>query len=211
MSFCKSALLQAETRWPWRHLFLHLPHPPPHWQRASFWALLERLQAKLDTLQAEPSSAKGNTRSAPRQLGWPGWRKREGGTNKSGIVVCPARTSSPEHLTIMNFSWQRQLEALMTAATGKFVPRIPCCSALLVWIIRAAVICTGASHRSDGPTLICSSCLFITWVRKLKSNPNTRETEIPHPDLHLAEDRWARPPVHLAALLQVMIQALLLG
>lgn len=147
MSFCKSTLLRAETRWPWRHLFLHLPHPPPHWQRASFWALLERLHAKLDMLQAEPSSAKGNMWSALRQLGWPGWRKREGGTNKSGIVVCPVQTWSPEHLTIMNFSWRRELEALMMAAKGKLVPWIPCCSALLAWIRRAAAICTGAATR----------------------------------------------------------------
>lgn len=140
----KARCYRPKTRWPWRHLFLHLPHPPPHWQRASLGALLEHLHAKLDMLQAELSSAKGNMWSALRQLGWPGWRKREGGTNKSGIVVCPALTWSPEHLTIMNFSWQCELEALMTAAKGKFVPWIPYCRELLVWIIRAAAICTGA-------------------------------------------------------------------
>lgn len=73
--------------WPWCHLFLHLPHPPPHWQRASLGALWERLHAKLDTLQAEPSSSKGNTCSTLRQLAWPGWRKREGRMAKQGIAA----------------------------------------------------------------------------------------------------------------------------
>lgn len=43
--------------------------------------------------------------------------------------------------------------------------------------------CNTAPNHSDGPTLISSSCTFITWVRKIKSNPNTGDIEILHPGL----------------------------
>lgn len=138
-------------------------------------------------LQAEPSSAKGNMWSALRQLGWPGWRKERGRNKQIGDCCLSCADFVARALDDYEFLLTAWTGGSNDSSKGEICALNPLlqhaismdytCRCNLYWS------CNTAPNRYDGPMLICSSCLFITWVRKIKSNPNTRDIEIPHPDL----------------------------